>query len=90
VGHSETSGATPREARVIDWFRHPTGQPDDPAVIPSEAWLTAQTVVEQTGLYENRRQCIRELNRLHERGVLLRAGNRYRYRPSSWTGVMFT
>lgn len=84
------SGATPREARVIDWFRHPTGLPVDPAIVPSEAWWTAQDVVEQTGLYANRRQCLDELNRLRERGVLLKAGNRYRYRPSTWTGVQFT
>lgn len=83
-------GATPREARVIDWFRHPTGLPIDPAVISAEAWWSAQDVVEQTDLYANRRQCLAELNRLRERGVLLRMGDRFRYRPSSWTGVQFT
>lgn len=83
-------GATPREARVIDWFRHPTGLPVDSAIVPTDAWFNAQEVMEQTGLYANRRQCLVELNRLHERGALLRIGNRYRYRPSSWTSVQFT
>lgn len=85
-----TIGATPREARVIDWFRHPTGLPDDPAIVPSDAWFTAQEVIDQTGLYDNRRQCLRELERLRQRGSLLRMGNRFRYRPSKWTGVQFT
>lgn len=84
------TGATPREARVVDWFRHPTGLPDDPAIKPLEAWWHPQEVMEQTGLYTNRRQCRDELERLRQRGVLLRMGGRFRYRPSSWMGVMFT
>jgi hypothetical protein len=84
-------GATPREARVIDWFRHPTGLPVDPAIAISEAWWSVDDVMEQNpGIYPNRRVCLAELKRLRDRGVLLGVGGRFRYRPSSWTSVQFT
>ena len=89
-GQRSRIGATPREAAVIDWFKHPTGLPADPAIIPTDAWWTAQDVMDQTGLYESRRQCLAELHRLRDRGVLLTTGRRWRYRPASWTSVMFT
>jgi len=84
-------GATPREARVIDWFRHPTGLPVGPAIVISEAWWSVDDVMDQNpGLYPNRRVCLAELNRLRERGSLLKMGQRFRYRPSWWTSVQFT
>jgi hypothetical protein len=84
-------GATPREARAIDWFRHPTGLPIHEVIKPMEAWWSVDDVMGQNpGLYPNRRVCLAELNRLRERGSLLKMGQRFRYRPSWWTGVMFT
>jgi hypothetical protein len=88
---SKRIGATPREAAVIDWFRHPTGLPADPAIVVSEAWWSVDDVMEQNpGLYPNRRVCLAELNRLRERGSLLKMGQRFRYRPTWWTSVQFT
>lgn len=75
--------ATPRQARLIDWMKHPTGLPDDPAVRPENAMWSAREIVERTGLYETRRAALDDLNALTERLVLRRFGNRFMY-ASGW------
>jgi len=72
-------GATPRQARLLDWFRHPTGLPSHPAIRPLQAAWTAREIVEQSGLYTSRRACLDDLNALRRSNVLVRFGNRWRY-----------
>lgn len=95
--HLGQSGVSPRQAAVIDWFRGvylgrvwPTCIPVDPAIVLADAWFHPDEVLTETGLYASRRQCREELERLRQRGALLRMGQRFKYRPSTWTGVQFT
>lgn len=71
--------ASPRQARLIDFFKHPTGLPDDPAIVPENARWTAQEIVERSGLYATRRACLDDLNALRRRIVVGKHGNRWRY-----------
>jgi hypothetical protein len=71
--------ATPRQARLIDWMKHPNGLPDHPAIEPESAAWTAREIVEHTGLYESRRAALADLNELTKRQVLYKQGSRYRY-----------
>ena len=38
--------ASSRQARLVDWLKHPTGLPPDPAIVPENAMWTAQEIVE--------------------------------------------
>lgn len=78
-------GATPRQARLVDWLRHPELQlPVHPAINARQAMWTAREIVERTGgLFPNRQACLRDLHALTHTRVLIRMGDRWRYR---WTG----
>lgn len=80
-----SKGATPRQARLIDWLRHPTGLPDHPAIAPENAMWSAREIVERTGLYTSRRACLNDLNALLRRDVVERYGNRWRRLPAGVT-----
>jgi hypothetical protein len=73
------SGVTPRQARLIDWLKHPTGLPDHPAIRPENAMWSAREIVERSGLYESRRACLGDLNVLRRLYVVQRYGRRWRY-----------
>jgi hypothetical protein len=70
--------ATPRQARLVDWLRHPTGLPPHPAIRDENAMWTAREIVEMSGLYETRRECLNDLNALLSVDVVERHGNRWR------------
>ena len=77
-------GCTPRQARLIDWLKHPTGLPDHPAIDPTQAMWTAQEIVDETGeLYSSRRACLHDLNQLRTAGVVIGIGARWRHRRTS-------
>jgi hypothetical protein len=75
---------------LVDWLKHPTGLPVDAAIKPDEAMWTAREITEQTGLYDARSDCLADLNALLGDGVLLRFGNPWRCRPTTWVGVIGT
>jgi hypothetical protein len=72
-------GATPRQARLIDWLKHPTGLPPSPAIVAENAMWSAREIMELSGLYESRRACLDDLNALRRTCVVRRYGNRWRY-----------
>ncbi len=74
-------GASSRQARLIDWLKHPTGLPVHPAIDPTSRALmfTAQEIVDESGLYESRRACLDDLNTLRRTLVVGKYGNRWRY-----------
>ena len=71
--------ASPRQALLIDWLKHPTGLPDHPAIRPENCMWSAREIVERTGLYESRRSCLADLNALRQSLVVRRFGNRWIY-----------
>lgn len=74
--------ATPRQARLVDWLRHPELHlPVHPAIDARQAWWSAREIVEHTGdLFPNRSACLRDLHALRANHVVLRMGDRWRYR----------
>lgn len=74
--------ATPRQARLVDWLRHPELQlPVHEAIKPRQAFWSAAEIVERTGdLFPNRRACLRDLEALRKSRVVIRLGDRWRYR----------
>lgn len=77
--HKVLRGVTPRQARLIDWLKHPTGLPPHPAIRPENAMWTAQEILERSGLYETRSTCLADLNTLRRNLVVAKHGNRWRY-----------
>lgn len=77
--------ATPRQARLLDWLRHPEEQlPVHPAINARQAVFTAREIVEATGdLFPNRAACLRDLHAMRAQRSVIRMGDRWRYR---WTG----
>jgi len=77
---SAAQGVTARQARLVDWFKHPgTALPDHPAIDSTAAAWTAQEVVDHTGLYETRAQALSDLRKLRELGTVAAIGSRWRY-----------
>lgn len=74
-------GATPRQARLVDWLRHPEEQlPAHPAIDARQAMFTAAEIVEATGdLFPSRRACLDDLDVMLKRDSVIRMGNRWRY-----------
>lgn len=74
-----TKGASPRQARIIDWMKHPTGVPQGPAIDYTMAWWTAQELIDLAGLDCSRAACLADLNALRRRGVVEGVAGRWRY-----------
>jgi hypothetical protein len=77
---SAFAGVTPRQARLVDWLKHPgSALPDHPAIDPGAAMWTAQEIVDHTGLYTTRAQAMYDLRALRQLGTVAAAGGRWRY-----------
>ena len=76
------SGVTRRQARIIDFLKHPTSYapdlPQGPAIDYTMACWTAQEIVDNAGLDCTRAACLRDLGALRDRGVVW-GGTRWRY-----------
>jgi hypothetical protein len=75
----DSGSARARQARLVDWLKHPTGVPQGPAIDYSFAAWTAQELVDLTGLYVKRSEALYDLRALRDRGVVVSAGGRWRY-----------
>jgi hypothetical protein len=76
-------GITARQARIIDFMKHPAAYapslPQGPAIDYSWAWWTAQEIVDLARLECSRASCLADLRTLRDLGSVT-GGSQWRYK----------